>query len=407
MEMKNLTSLKVLNISNNGSFPGEIVKAMVDLEVLDAYNNDFTGTLPLEIPELKKHKHLSLGGNFFNGEIPDSYGDIQSLEYLGLRAGLSGKSPAFPSRLKNVREMYIGYYNSYTGGITPEFGGLTKLEILDMASCTLTLTGEIPQSFIDLGNITLINLFRNKLYGQIPDIIGDLPKLEVFEVWENNFTLQLPANLGRNGKLIKLDVSHNHLTGLIPMDCSRVYGYMLGFFMFLPTLRIGLLYMISGFGGSLLSSLFNRAGISVGASGALFGLLGAMLSELLTNWTIYANKFAALLTLIFIIAINLAVGILPHVDNFAHLGGFSSGFLLGFVFMIRPQYGYFNQRNNPRGYAAPSAKSKHKPYQYVLWITSLVLLIAGGTRKSHTCDPMTLKVKQETNQPINPRSDSS
>lgn len=48
--------------------------------------------------------------------------------------------------------------------------------------------------------------------------------------------------------------------------------------------------MISGFGGSLLSSLFNRAGISVGASGALFGLLGAMLSELLTNWTIYANK---------------------------------------------------------------------------------------------------------------------
>lgn len=159
--------------------------------------------------------------------------------------------------------------------------------------------------------------------------------------------------------------------------------------------------MISGFGGSLLSSLFNREGISVGASGALFGLLGAMLSELLTNWTIYANKvkkmiktlpmndvvclkdsylhlqFAALLTLIFIIAINLAVGILPHVDNFAHLGGFTSGFLLGFVFLIRPQYGYFNQRNNPRGYAAPSAKSKHKPYQYVLWITSLLLLIAG------------------------------
>lgn len=90
-------------------------------------------------------------------------------------------------------------------------------------------------------------------------------------------------------------------------------------------------------------------------------------------------QFAALLTLIFIIAINLAVGILPHVDNFAHLGGFTSGFLLGFVFLIRPQYGYFNQRNNPRGYAAPSAKSKHKPYQYVLWITSLILLIAGYT----------------------------
>ena len=54
--------------------------------------------------------------------------------------------------------------------------------------------------------------------------------------------------------------------------------------------RVGLIYLLSGFGGSILSSLFIQRNISVGASGALFGLLGAMLSELLTNWTIYANK---------------------------------------------------------------------------------------------------------------------
>ncbi|KAE9463527.1 hypothetical protein C3L33_04548, partial [Rhododendron williamsianum] len=50
------------------------------------------------------------------------------------------------------------------------------------------------------------------------------------------------------------------------------------------------------------------------------------------------HELAALLTLVLIIAINLAVGILPHVDNFAHLGGFGTGFLLGFVFLIRPQF---------------------------------------------------------------------
>lgn len=58
--------------------------------------------------------------------------------------------------------------------------------------------------------------------------------------------------------------------------------------------KIGLLYVLSSFGGSLLSILHlkqNRSStVSVGASGALFGLLGAMLSELLTNWSIYANK---------------------------------------------------------------------------------------------------------------------
>lgn len=86
---------------------------------------------------------------------------------------------------------------------------------------------------------------------------------------------------------------------------------------------------------------------------------------------------AALCTLVLIIAINLAVGILPHVDNFAHIGGFLSGFLLGFVFLIRPQFGWVNQKACPPGYVAPPVKSKHKPYQFVLCAVSLVLLIVG------------------------------
>ncbi|KAM0935103.1 putative peptidase S54, rhomboid, Rhomboid-like superfamily [Dioscorea sansibarensis] len=138
--------------------------------------------------------------------------------------------------------------------------------------------------------------------------------------------------------------------------------------------RIGIIYLVSGFGGSVLSSLFVRNSISVGASGALFGLLGAMLSELITNWTIYSNKAAALLTLVVIIVINLAVGILPHVDNFAHIGGFLTGFLLGFVLLIRPQFGWVERHNLP---PESQVKSKHKMYQYVLWVAAMLLLIAG------------------------------
>ncbi|PON69331.1 Peptidase S54, rhomboid [Trema orientale] len=140
--------------------------------------------------------------------------------------------------------------------------------------------------------------------------------------------------------------------------------------------KIGLLYVISGFGGSLLSALFIQNGISVGASGALFGLLGGMLSELITNWTLYANKVAALLTLVFIIVVNLAVGILPHVDNFAHIGGFISGFLLGFIFLVRPQFRWISQRYTSQGRMATPI-SKHKTYQYALWILSLILLTVG------------------------------
>ncbi|XBI24750.1 RHOMBOID-like protein 1 [Triticum dicoccoides] len=142
-------------------------------------------------------------------------------------------------------------------------------------------------------------------------------------------------------------------------------------------LRIGTLYVISGVGGSLLSALFMVSNISVGASGALFGLLGSMLSELITNWTIYENKCAALLTLVMIIVINLAVGILPHVDNFAHIGGFVSGFFLGFVLLMRPQFGYINQKNSRLGVHSGTPKSKYKIYQIVLLVIALVILICG------------------------------
>ncbi|XP_021754140.1 RHOMBOID-like protein 2 [Chenopodium quinoa] len=140
--------------------------------------------------------------------------------------------------------------------------------------------------------------------------------------------------------------------------------------------RIGILYLCTGIGGSVLSSLFLQQQISVGASGALFGLLGAMLSELFTNWTIYANKAAALFTLIIMIAINLAVGILPHVDNFAHIGGFISGFLFGFVLLLRPRFGWLERHEMPEH---ARVKSKYMAYQLVLFAIAAALLVAGFT----------------------------
>ncbi|XVF86476.1 hypothetical protein PTKIN_Ptkin18bG0043400 [Pterospermum kingtungense] len=144
-------------------------------------------------------------------------------------------------------------------------------------------------------------------------------------------------------------------------------------------LRIGLVYMLSGFGGSLSSALANgrKQTISVGASGALFGLLGAMLSELFTNWTNYRNKCQTLTTMVLIIGLNLAVGFLPHVDNSAHIGGFISGFLAGFILLMHPQFGYVSRKHIPPGYDIKHKVPKHKCYQYLLLVISFVLLIMG------------------------------
>ncbi|XP_024537182.1 RHOMBOID-like protein 2 [Selaginella moellendorffii] len=101
-------------------------------------------------------------------------------------------------------------------------------------------------------------------------------------------------------------------------------------------LKLGFVYLIAGFGGSLLSALFLRLTISVGASGALFGLMGALLSELLVNWSHHERSWFTLSQLVVLFIINLALGKMPHVDNYAHLGGCISGILLGFILLQRP-----------------------------------------------------------------------
>lgn len=57
--------------------------------------------------------------------------------------------------------------------------------------------------------------------------------------------------------------------------------------------KIGILYILAGLGGSILSCLHQdptKDIVSVGASGALFGFMGSMLSEFITNWSSYSNK---------------------------------------------------------------------------------------------------------------------
>lgn len=88
-------------------------------------------------------------------------------------------------------------------------------------------------------------------------------------------------------------------------------------------------------------------------------------------------QLGALFTLVSVIVLSLAVGILPHVDNFAHIGGFLSGFLLGFVFLIRPQFGWIKQRYAQPPYSPALVKSKFKIYQCIFWFLALILLIVG------------------------------
>uniref|UniRef100_A0A1J3JQW5 RHOMBOID-like protein n=1 Tax=Noccaea caerulescens TaxID=107243 RepID=A0A1J3JQW5_NOCCA len=139
--------------------------------------------------------------------------------------------------------------------------------------------------------------------------------------------------------------------------------------------RVGTIYLVSGFCGSILSCLFVQNAISVGASSALFGLLGAMLSELLINWTTYDNKGVALIMLLVIVGVNLALGTLPPVDNFAHIGGFLGGFLLGFLLLIHPQFQW--EENRVSLMPGSVVKPKYNTCQLVLCVAAAIVFVAG------------------------------
>ncbi|KAJ7553570.1 hypothetical protein O6H91_06G103600 [Diphasiastrum complanatum] len=217
-----------------------------------------------------------------------------------------------------------------------------------------------------LGRFSFEPLKENPLLGPSAETLLNVGALESNRVTKQHEGWRLVSCIWLHGGVFHLLVNMLSLV-FIGIRLEQEFGFI----------RIGLLYLLTGFGGSLLSALFIQNQISVGASGALFGLLGAMLSELLTNWTVYSNKCAALSTLIIIIIVNLAVGLLPHIDNFAHIGGFISGFLLGFVILIKPQFGWKAHWASARPDVEAPVKSKHTKYQYVLWIAAFILLLAG------------------------------
>jgi len=113
----------------------------------------------------------------------------------------------------------------------------------------------------------------------------------------------------------------------IGTDLERIVGWA----------RFLVIYLLSGLFGSLASYAFSPH-LSAGASGAIFGVIGALgaffalYRERLGQW-----GRGRLGNILFLIAINLFFGFTnPGIDNYGHLGGLLSGAVLGLV--LAPRY---------------------------------------------------------------------
>jgi len=119
------------------------------------------------------------------------------------------------------------------------------------------------------------------------------------------------------------------------------------------------IYLLTGVGGSLLSIAYDPGRWSVGASGAIFGIAGALISGLkfgelsVSEW----QRRSAISSMVSFIAFSFFFGTLGRTDNMCHLGGFVTGLIIGLPLSV------FHKKN--------------KSLQAALLLLTAVLLAAG------------------------------
>lgn len=121
-----------------------------------------------------------------------------------------------------------------------------------------------------------------------------------------------------HGGLLHLALNMYSLYSVGPL-VERIYG----------KIKYLSIYFISGITASIFSYIFSDS-VSIGASGAIFGLLGTTLIFAIKMRNNLGSNF--LKNVASVIVINLFIGFsLPNIDNYAHLGGLIGGIIMSLL----------------------------------------------------------------------------
>lgn len=132
---------------------------------------------------------------------------------------------------------------------------------------------------------------------------------------------------------------HGGMTHLL-MNMFSLYLIGRGAEMYFDTKSYLSIYFFSGLIGGLVSLYMHPVSVGVGASGAIFGVFGALAGFFLAHRDKIASHSKAFMKDFgIIIAINLVIGLsIPSIDVSAHIGGLIVGFIGGFVLSKDPKW---------------------------------------------------------------------
>jgi|GEM_PF-948916 len=284
--------------------------------------------------------------------VPSGEGSVQIA--LG-----SGQSLPLQGGGKDLAEALAGYLRTVGDaarkGLDPALDGLDPALVRRIA-LALPKVAEVTRRMRTLN--TDLNTFRRDLMAATPRVVVTplllaacilvfvvmvmrgvnpfLPSAQQLLSWGANNgarvvlrheAWRLPASVFIHGGVLHLAVNMWCLFNIGPL-VERFFG----------NVATAVLYLAAGVGGAIASMATLPVRSSVGASGAIFGLLGALLAFLLVNHRSVPTTVLRPLrssALSFVVFNTLFGAAVPIIDQSAHLGGLVTGFLGGLV-LIRP-----------------------------------------------------------------------
>ncbi|XP_021902396.1 probable leucine-rich repeat receptor-like protein kinase At1g35710 [Carica papaya] len=191
---------------------------LTSLSVLDLSNNGFNSSISPWLFNLSSLRYLDLSKNVLQGKIPDEIAGLNSLQHLDLSSNyfLGGKLKNL-GQLCNLRVLDLSF-NMFGGGIAELTNGLSRcknssLELLHLGYNQLG--GLLPDSLGHIKNLKYLGLMKNFFVDSIPESIGNLSSLQEFYLSENAMRGRIPPNLGQLSSLVYLDLKRNRWHGVI------------------------------------------------------------------------------------------------------------------------------------------------------------------------------------------------
>ncbi|GLT28267.1 hypothetical protein SLA2020_032110 [Shorea laevis] len=213
-----LTTLVLFESELRGNFPNSIFR----FSNLKNFHLSGNINLTIDLPSSNWSsplQQLYLGVMDCGRRLPESIGDLKSLQSLSLSCNLEGSIPASIGNLSQLTDLSLSY-NNLSGQIPSSLANLTQLTFLDLFHNQFS--GPIPTSIGNLSQLTQLSLCFNNFNGQIPSSLGNLTQLTFLQLSNNQFSGPIPTSIRNLRQLTYLYFSSNNLSRQIPSSLSNL-----------------------------------------------------------------------------------------------------------------------------------------------------------------------------------------